>query len=256
MKHFILKILLAFSTFLIIGNCFGQEIELPKVTIPQLPKTGINIQDFVPNGWAVELSESGDLGGDRSKRDYLLLLKMQDRHNILHDYANCHDPLDTNPRLLVFLLARNGRYFLAGQNSELIPRPDSFCSGDDPIDGITGGDIQINNKKGIVNLGFWGGILGHQSFHFQWRNQGVYLVACNKYTRQRASGGTSNIEADYIKRQVRYEDVELHENNEKDSYEEVTTRDETQSISSTPLIRLEDMDVFYNFNCATMRNYR
>jgi len=250
LNTFLVKISLIVSAFLIVSSSFSQEVELPAVTLPTLPQTGREIQDFVPTGWGVELSDSGHLGGDGSKKDQLLLLKMQDKHNILHNYANCHDPLDSNPRLLVFLLARNGRYFLAGQNSTLIPRQDIFCDTSDPIDGVAGGDIGIDNRKGIINLGFWGSTLGTQSFHFQWRNQGIYLVACNRYSRQRSSGDTSTIEADYLKQQVHFKEIEFDEN---DDEKEIVTRDETKPISARPLIRLEAMEAYYRFDCATMR---
>jgi len=255
MNTFFAKILLVFSSFLIVNSSFSREVELPDVIIPQLPKTGVAIEDFVPSGWGIELSESGDLGGDGSKADYLLLLKMQDTHNILYDDANCHDPLDTNPRLLVFLLSRNGRYFLAGKNSTLIPRQDIFCDTSDPIDGVTGGGIGIKRKEGIVELGFFSGTLGHKSFAFRWleRSQGVYLTACNYYSRHRASGDISNVEADYMKQQVRYEEIEFDNN---DDTKEIVTRDEVLPISARPLITLEDMGVYYHFDCETMKNYR
>jgi len=256
MHPFLAKTLLIISAFLNINNSLSKEIELPEVTIPQLPKTGATIQDFVPSGWAIESSKSGDLGGDSSQKDHFLLLKMQDEHNILYDDANCHDPLDTNPRLLVFLLARNGHYFLAGQNSTLIPRQDIFCDTSDPIDGVTGGGIAIHGKKGVVELGFFSsGSSGHKSFHFQWleRSQGVYLTACNYYSRHRTSRATSNVEADYIKQQVHYEETEFDQN---DDEKEIVMRDEVLPLSARPLIPLEDIDAYYHFDCSIMKKYR
>jgi|GEM_PF-1106572 len=260
MNTFFAKTVLLFSSFLIINSSFAQEVELPEVTIPQLPKTGAIVHDFVPPGWGIELSKSGDLGGDGSKKDYLLLLKMQDQHNILHNNG-CE--LDTNPRMLVFLLARNSGYYLAGQNSALIPRPDQFCNGDDPIDGVTGGGLFIggeNGREGVLELGIFGSSIGHISFAFDWLGDGsedwtryaVYLVNRISDVRHRYDDPMQSelVHIDYLKQRATCLEIEYNEDGTEDIISEKTNRFISEEGEDTPLIRLENVGNAYDFYWA------
>jgi len=255
MKNLPAKILLILFAFLTTSNSFGRTVELPEVTIPQLPKTGAKIQDFVPPGWRVELSESGNLGGDGSNKDHLVLLKMQDKNNIFHDENGC-GPLDTNPRMLVFLLARDRHYFLAGQNSTLIPRADQFCDGSDPIDGVVEGDISIgdeeNNRTGNITLGFFGGTMGHVSLSFAWLNNSsegrgdpdIYLLKGKHYSIRRYDLSNTIIHVDYIKQRTTC----LEYDEEDRLISERTKPSVSEKGANTRLLRFSEVGKAYDFD--------
>jgi len=243
MNKFLSKILLIYS-LITIGIFYSQYIELPEENTPSLPHMGSKIEDFIPTGWKIEQSESDDLGGDGSKDDYILLLRMQDENNILHD-EGCSEPLDTNPRMLVFLLARNGNYFMAGQNNTLITTSVDFCAGDDPIDGISGGGISIggeNGREGIVKLGFFGSSIVLYRFSFAWLNEGsnknkdnygIYLLERTYETFSRYDQTSKTVHVDYINQCITYT-----EDDNKGNISEQTR----PFVSGAPLISLEEVE--------------
>jgi len=244
MNKFLSKTLLIYS-LITVEIFYSQYVELPDM--------GIKIEDFVPTGWKIEQSESGDLGGDGSKDDYILLLRMQDENNIFHD-KDCSEPLDTNPRMLVFLLARNGNYFMAGQNNTLITSSGNFCTGDDPIDGISGGGISIggkNGREGIIDLGFFGSPIVLYRFSFAWLNEGskdkynygIYLLERTYETTSRYDQTSKTVHVDYIKQCTTY----TEDDNEGNIIEQ-TEPFVSEGAANAPLIRLEEVEDPWSFN--------
>jgi len=260
MQMFSTRFLLLLFISLTTTVCSGKAIELPEVSIPQLPDAGARVQDFVPQGWGIELSETGDLGGDGSLMDHLVLLQMQDTRNIFHHEGGC--TLDTNPRILAFLLAREGHYVLAGQNGTLIPRPDQFCDGNDPITGVVDGGISIggeHGREGTIELGFFYSTLGHISFSFAWLDDGrgdgtshdVYLLKRVHDSMSRLDLSRQVIQVDYLKQRVT-----CLEYDDEEDQNRITSEHTRPFISEkgpqTPLLRLAEVGNAFEFEwtCA------
>lgn len=157
--------------------------DAPPVRYPQLPELGTTPESFVPPSWKLEqlLTQDFDHDGDL---DALLLLRMQSPHNVIRD--NSGSALDTNPRMLVGLLAGDSQYALFFSNHALIPRHDSSTI-DDPFEALRlapGGFVIA--LKVFANLGTWW--TSQVSFRFHYRDNCFRLTGYDKHALHRASG--------------------------------------------------------------------
>src|SRR5688500_3087803 len=83
----------------------AQELVLPPVRYPALPRNAADAAGFVPSHWAIVASRRGDLNRDGAA-DLVLLLQMRDRANLLAVPAGDRtERFDTNPHLLVVAFA-------------------------------------------------------------------------------------------------------------------------------------------------------
>lgn len=111
----------------------------PAVTYPELRARAQKLEDFVPAHWRLEHVVGGQLD-DTPGEDALLLLRMSRDSNILRDAGPGAQPFDTNPRMLVAVLADGDGYRRVMSDHALVPRPhdpafDDYL-GDDPASAI------------------------------------------------------------------------------------------------------------------------
>jgi len=183
-------------------------------------------------------------------------LKASDEKAIIRDNEKYPVPLDTNPRMLVILLSKQGSYTLAGQNSMLIPRLEQEPASD-PIDGVSGGGISISDKHAVVDLGFWG--RGIVCYHFAFARikdaeksakDGFYLVDWQYDSLGRTSLLNSTVHVDYIKQEIRYIEECYGEDEHcliEDAYKDEALRERTvpfsDAVKALPLLRFEEVDL-------------
>jgi len=183
--------------------------DLPQVRYPALVAEATSAKGFVPTGWTLESSATGDLDGD-GKPDLAFALHMTDPANVVKNEGGfCGETLDTNPRILAVALARpGGGYRLVVQNHSLVPRRDNACAEDwFDSDGVSGGGLAIQRGNVVVTLGRfmsaggWG--MGSTVFTLRWRENALRLIGFDVRNTQRNSGETSSLSINYLTRKVR-----------------------------------------------------
>lgn len=203
------------------GDFAAADLVIPDVAYPKLAVTGSTAADFVPAGWKLEYSSTGDLNGD-SAADLLLLLRMNDPKNVIANKEGLgEDPFDTNPRILAVAFAEKaGGYRLALENHTLIARR-TVPTQSDPITDAS--DIAIERGALKVHLDFflsaggWG--MFNCTYRFRYQNGRFELIGFDKVSTQRNTGeieivsinystgkveiGTGTIESDETKRTVK-----------------------------------------------------
>ncbi len=183
----------------------------PAVTYPVLAAHARSAEGFVPAGWAIETSQSGDLNGD-GVADLVLVLREHDKANVLADPGGLGEAtVDTNPRILAIAFGkpagRGGGLDLVPQNHELIPRH-TVPEADDYFDDITikHGTLQVSMhlfmsaggwtaSHTVYTLRFQHGrfeMIGYDSVQTQ-RNTGEITEASINYTTGRAKLTTGTI---------------------------------------------------------------
>ena len=190
---------------LLVGILFSpcaaaQELVIPKVIYPSLPKQGASAQAFVPKGWMLEKQQSGDLNKD-GQDDLLLLLRMDEAKNILQNEGLGQNPFDTNPRILALAFGKGaGKPFeLALENHTLIARPEDPVLED--VLGETGGvDIDRGTLKVVLYLfssvGSWS--IGTTTFRFRHGARGFELIGYDSSTTERNSGNVEEVSINYL----------------------------------------------------------
>jgi len=183
--------------------------ELPPVRYPVLAAESANARGFVPEGWMLESSVTGDLNGD-GKPDLAFALHMTDPANIRKNPGGfCGETVDTNPRILGIAIAQpGGRFRLVAQDQSLVPRRDNPCAEDwFAGDGEMSGGLAIERGNVIVTLGRfmsaggWG--MGRTAFTLRWRQDALRLIGFDVDNVQRNSGEKSSLSINYLTRVVR-----------------------------------------------------
>lgn len=199
------------SALLLAAAVSSSQDDPPAVRYPVLAADAASALGFVPGGWALESSATGDLDGD-GRPDLAFALHMTDPANILKNEGGfCGETIDTNPRILGIALAKpGGGYRLAAQNHSLVPRRDNACADDwFSSDGEMGGGLAITRGNVVVTLGRfmsaggWG--MGRNVFTLRWKDGALRVIGFDVMNVQRNSGETSALSINYLTRKVRME---------------------------------------------------
>lgn len=190
---------------LLIGSVFAttvsaQELVIPKVTYPALPKDGANAEAFVPKGWKLEKQQVGDLNKD-GRDDLLLLLRMDDPKNIVKNEGLGQNPFDTNPRILAVAFNDGaGKSFTLGlENHTLIARTEDPVM-DDPVGESGGVAIERGTLKvdlySFASAGSWSA--GTTTFRLRHGRRGFELIGYDSTSTQRNTGEVEEISINYL----------------------------------------------------------
>lgn len=171
--------------------------DLPKPTYPALAKRANTVEAFVPAGWVLESSVSGDLNGDGNP-DRALVLRQRDPKNIINNNGLGVSQLNTNPRLLVVLLvdAAGASYRLAAEERALIPRHESPTA-DDPFD-----KIAISRGNLVVRVKFWSSAGSWSerdaTFTLRFQDNCFRLIGYDSNYRHRGNGESETRSVNYL----------------------------------------------------------
>ncbi|WP_157961367.1 hypothetical protein [Microvirga flavescens] len=177
----------------------AQELKIPDVVYPNLPKRAASAEGFVPQGWVLEVQASGDLNRD-GIADMAFVLRQNDRKNVIENIGLGESPFNTNPRILAVAFRNGpvGDYVLQVENNTLIPRHV------DPLDEDYFGDNGLNIERGglRVILSAFRNAGGWDTFTvthiFQYRNDHFELIGFDRAGVHRASGKTNDISVNYL----------------------------------------------------------
>ena len=153
---------------------------------PVVSSTGKTMSAFIPAGWHILDSASGDLNKD-ARTDFALVLQHKEKKQLIKKDAYSTDTVMTNPRMLLLLFADSGGYRLAEQNNTFILTYDVPPNVmDDPL-----ADISI--RKGVLQIDFrffaymgsWN--VSSYSYKFRYQNNAFALIGADYSTFHRAS---------------------------------------------------------------------
>ena len=195
-----------FCLILVVGYNNAAALEIPAAHYPNLPKTGVDITKFVPDGWKIEMQAKGDLNKDGID-DMVLVLRENNPKNMIKNDDPGENPLDTNPRVMVVLFGKkDGGYNLIEDNHTLIPRrTDPVIL--DYLTGVGAGGVDIQQGALTVKMsifssaGSWG--MSSISYTFRWQNNKFELIGYDSTTTNRASAEIRSININYSTRKVK-----------------------------------------------------
>jgi hypothetical protein len=166
---------------LIITITHGQQFSYPVA-----PKRGQIIQDFVPPGWTIRDTASGDLDKN-SSIDIVLVLQHKGSVRLVKSVEGYEDTVLTQPRILIILLrdTRENGLYLAEQNNDFILNHDNAAM-DDPYQGmkISNGILQISFML-FYNMGSWH--TTSSSYKFRYQNNELVLIGADYSSEHRAT---------------------------------------------------------------------
>ena len=184
----------------------AQDLTIPEVVYPSLPRQAVTAEGFVPPGWMLEAQASGDLNRD-GNADLILVLRQNDPANVIADFEGLGEkPFDTNPRILAvaFRDEPSGRFRLQFENHTLIPRR-TVPAADDPFDNDIG--IAIVRDGFQVRLNWWmsagGWETSNTTYTFRHRPGRFGLIGYDRNTTHRGSGDTTSLSINYLTRKVK-----------------------------------------------------
>lgn len=181
----------------------ADDPELVPATYPALVTQAPALDGFVPPGWRLENSVTGDLNGD-GRPDAVLILRDNDPKKFIDTGRESAPHFDTNPRILAVVFAgATGGYSLALENHTFIDRTtDPFQQ--DPLDpnGIQEGEVAIKNGTLRITLGYFSGTMGHTAYTFRFQNKRFELIGYDGVAVERNSGVMSNLSINYSTRQM------------------------------------------------------
>lgn len=144
---------------------------------------------FVPQGWTVLETVSGDLNRD-GKIDAALIIQQNNPNNIKSHEGLGSDRLNLNPRKLLILFQTAQGYQLITENDSLPTENDeeSPCLADPLQDGglsITKGLLKINLHYWL-SCGSW--YVTNNNYSFRYQNNTMTLIGFDQTEFHRASG--------------------------------------------------------------------
>ncbi|MET0327551.1 MAG: hypothetical protein ABW163_02150 [Luteimonas sp.] len=174
----------------------------PDVLYPTLPAQAASIDRFVPEGWRTEADLRGHLDAGNTP-DALLLLRMDDPANVLAPGTFRSERVDTNPRMLVALIAdAGGGWRRVMANHVLIPRGDS-PNMDDYLGESPADALRIHaNRTWSVNLHSWSSAgswdTSETTFTFRLEGDCMRLVGLDEDALHRGSGETTALSVNFL----------------------------------------------------------
>lgn len=177
-------------------------LEIRDVVYPAIAEHAPTPEAFVPEGWRLEHLARGRLDED-DREDALLVLRMDDPANVIDNTGFGPDRFDTNPRMLVALLAQaDGRWRQVMRNHRLVPRPESPVM-DDYLDDDPASAVTIRpNRTWSVALRSWasaGSWSMRQAAHtFRLEGDCMRLVGYDDMHLHRATGETTTTSVNYL----------------------------------------------------------
>lgn len=199
----ILVIILAAAAFTGVHAQDDEKWVMPSpADYPSIATTGRRVADFVPAGFEVVKSVTGDLNADGAA-DAAVHIKGTSKkfHNANEGLGS--DVFDTNPRILLILFKdkANGTFRLAEQSNTFIIPPDSPVSSEPFQDmSIKGGVLKIDLEL-WQSAGGWG--MTHASYKFRYRSGEFELIGADRNDAMRNTGEMETVSYNFLTNRVK-----------------------------------------------------
>lgn len=213
----------------------AQELAIPAVTYPALPRQAASADGFVPPGWQLESKVEGDLNGD-GKPDLAFVLHATDPKNVVANPDGLGvKSLDTNPRILAAAFARNAGYELVLENHALIPRRTDPVM-DDPFDSVAASGLDVARGTLRLRLGVFASAgswsMSTIATTFRWQNGRFELIGYDRTDTNRGSGEIEGLSINYLTRRAKRTVGSIESDAEKTRWE---------TLARGPLLSLDEV---------------
>lgn len=180
----------------------AQELNLPDVHYPTLPKTGKAIGDFLPKGWKIVAQAKGDINNDAID-DYVVIIQEDNPRNLVKNPEQSTEVMNTNPRVFAaFLGEKNGGYMLGLENHSFIPRFSNPLLSDfiesDALS-IARGTFKVWFVIESINSSE----VGNKKFTFRLKDQRVELIGFDSSYINRAAQQTSTTSVNFLTKKIK-----------------------------------------------------
>jgi len=175
-----------------IGIATGQNFSYPAVK-----NEGMTFTDFIPVGWTIKDSVSGDLNNDKNN-DLVIVLQLNDSIKLIKQEGNYTDTVTTQPRILLILF-RNlpaNKFILAEQSNSFILNHDNPTI-EDPYQSIkiNQGILQIDFQL-FSNMGSWS--VTSTSYKFQYQDKDFVLIGADNNSFNRSTNDYENYSYNFL----------------------------------------------------------
>ncbi len=165
-----MKTIFTFFLSIFIGNCFAQSFSYPAIN-----KNANNLNEFVPSGWAIIDSATGDLNKD-GIADAAIVLQYKDSVSMKN--ADGHT-VRTHPRILAIAFQKSsGGYELLQQSNTFIKKDDNPDMEDPFVDiAINKGILDIRLRQ-FAMIGSW--YVTNFSYKFRYQQGELTLIGADR----------------------------------------------------------------------------
>lgn len=189
----IITLFLFFNSCMAVGQGFNY---------PVCQSTGNLLSDFVPQGWIISNSATGDLNNDHLD-DYAIVLQHIDKVTIYTNEDGYPDSSITQPRILLLLFynASTKQYDLKQQSNTFILMHNNAAM-DDPFDDISVSNnvLQINFHV-FYNMGSY--YMSRNIYKFRYQHNEFELIGVDYNSANRASGDTEDCSYNFLTKKVK-----------------------------------------------------
>lgn len=194
-----MKTKISYSIILLFLVTF-ESVQAQSFVYPSIIKEGLKIKEFIPYGWKIRDSVSGDLSNDKTS-DIAVILQYKDTVSIVNPDEDDPDTVNIQPRILLILFVdkRTHKFQLVEQNNTFILRNDDPNLLDDPYQSmtITKGVLSVEFQLSY-GIGSWN--ITHSSYSFRYQNDSFVLVSAYKNLFNRATHNYENYSFDFLQK--------------------------------------------------------
>ncbi|MDB5200649.1 MAG: hypothetical protein JWQ27_58 [Ferruginibacter sp.] len=188
---------LTYILLLAVSVCTGQSFKYPAIS-----SKAHNFSEFIPHGWILLDSASGDLNKD-NLNDIALVIQHRDSISITRARDGAVDTIVTQPRILIlaFYNSNTRQYDLQLQNNSFVLNHDQ-ANMEDPFQNISiaSGVLKIEFTI-FMNAGGWG--MSNNAYIFRYRRNSFYLIGADYNYTHRGSGETEDRSYNFLTKKVR-----------------------------------------------------
>lgn len=174
------------------------EFDLPAVPYPTLVDRAPHANGFVPKGWRLDQSASGDLNRD-GIGDLAIVIQKDDPANRLKIWESSEERYDINPRILLVAFGQaDGGLVRVAADHRLITRH-AQGNMDDPFDeiAIDKGVLRLDMHVWMSAGGWW---MGSYKLKFRWQDDGFWLIGYDRDGIKRNTLEEDGLSINYLTR--------------------------------------------------------
>lgn len=179
------------TSFIVLFLLLGKIGIAQSFAYPVIASEGKSVADFIPNGWAVLDSTSGDLNGDRIS-DMAVVLQC----NKVQKFLNDGDTTVAQPRILIVLFKQGNAWKLAEQSNTFILMHDN-PNMDDPFESLVINNGNLNLLFRLwYSMGSW--YITKTEYEFKYEKGDFNLISAFNYSLHRATADFEELHYNFI----------------------------------------------------------